>query len=175
VIQGVGIRLAFTPSNFTHRRVTVSALRKSIAVPPDAVEILTEDHNRIKDLFRAFEKLTLANDVNAKKELVEEISNELSIHTQMELEIFYEAARKSLHVHYLLDEAEFEHASMTEIIAQLRELDPGDEVYVNHHFIKEEDKIFPKIRRTNIDLQVLGDELIQRKQELLVEYGLDES
>jgi iron-sulfur cluster repair protein YtfE (RIC family) len=163
----------------------VSALRKSIAVPPDAVEILTEDHNRIKDLFRAFEKLTLANDVNAKKELVEEISNELSIHTQMELEIFYEAARKSLHVHYLLDEAEFEHASMTEIIAQLRELDPGDEVYVtkvsllrayvNHHFIKEEDKIFPKIRRTNIDLQVLGDELIQRKQELLVEYGLDES
>jgi Hemerythrin HHE cation binding domain len=127
----------------------VSALRKSIAVPPDAVEILTEDHNRIKDLFRAFEKLTLANDVNAKKELVEEISNELSIHTQMELEIFYEAARKSLHVHYLLDEAEFEHASMTEISAQLRELDPGDEVYVakvsllrayvNHHFIKEEE------------------------------------
>ena len=163
----------------------MSALRKAIAVRPDAVEILSDDHDRVKDLFRAFEKVAVENDFIGKKKIVEEISNELSIHTQIEEDIFYHAARKSLHVHYLLDEAEFEHASMTEIISQLRDLDPSDASYdtkvfllrdyVNHHVIKEEDKIFPKVRRTNMDLQKLGDELIQRRQELLVEYGLDES
>jgi iron-sulfur cluster repair protein YtfE (RIC family) len=162
----------------------MSAVRKVVVARPDAVEILTEDHDRVKNLFQAFERAMLGRDNDAKKEIVDEISNELSIHSRIEEEIFYQAARKFLQVHYLLDEAEFEHASMTEIISQLRELHPSDVVYdrkvlllrdyVNHHVIKEEEKIFPKVRRTNIDLQILGDELIQRRRELLLEYRLDE-
>lgn len=155
----------------------MSAVRKSVSAQPDAVDILTEDHARIRALFRRIDQIILTDDIGAKKELVDEVSKELNIHTVIEEEIFYVAARKSRHVHYLFDEAEYEHASVTEIIAQLRDLGAGEPIYdvkvfllrdyVHRHFTKEEQKIFPKVRRTNLDLVVLGEKLIQRRQELI--------
>ena len=151
----------------------------------DAIEILKDDHEQFRELFRSYENLILGTNVVEKEQLVSLVSNELIIHTLLEEEIFYHAARSVMQVHYLLDEAEFEHSSMTEIIGQLKELCPVDAVYdskvlllrdyVYHHVKKEEDKIFPKMQRAHIDLLGLGDQLIQRRQELIVQADLDES
>ena len=151
----------------------------------DAIEILKDDHEQVRALFRSYENLILGTNVVEKEELVSLVSNELIIHTLLEEEIFYHAARSVMQVHYLLDEAEFEHSSMTEIIGQLRELSPVDAVYdskvlllrdyVYHHVMKEEDKIFPKMQRAHVDLLALGDQLIQRRRELILEADLDRS
>ena len=151
----------------------------------DAIEILKDDHEQVREFFRSYENLILGTNVVEKERLVCLVSNELVIHTLLEEEIFYYAARSVMQVHYLLDEAEFEHSNMTKIIGQLRELSSVDAVYdskvlllrdyIYHHVKKEEDKIFPKMQRAHVDLLALGDQLIQRRQELIVEADLGES
>ena len=151
----------------------------------DAIEILKDDHEQVREFFRSYENLILGTNVVEKERLVCLVSNELVIHTLLEEEIFYYAARSVMRVHYLLDEAEFEHSNMTKIIGQLRELSSVDAVYdskvlllrdyIYHHVKKEEDKIFPKMQRAHVDLLALGDQLIQRRQELIVEADLGES
>jgi hypothetical protein len=62
-------------------------------------------------------------------------------------------------------------------------MEPGDELYdakftvlgeyINHHIKEEQDELFPKVRKTDLDLQELGAELAERKQELMAELGAE--
>ena len=62
----------------------------------DAIAILTEDHQNVEKLFKQFEKLMKAESDEGKVELVQSICNELTIHAQIEEEIFYPALRSAL-------------------------------------------------------------------------------
>jgi hypothetical protein len=152
----------------------------------DAIALLIEDHKKVQAMFKAFEKLKEdeASD-EEKAEIVQQTCQELTVHTEIEEEIFYPAARNALDEEDadLIDEAAVEHASAKDLIEQLEVMEPGDELYdakftvlgeyVNHHVKEEQDELFPKVRKTDLDLQELGSELSERKQELMAELGAE--
>jgi hemerythrin superfamily protein len=143
----------------------------------NAIAILTEDHANVRKMFKQFEKMKDKAGESEKVELVERICDELTLHTEVEEEIFYPAAREAMEDHDLLDEAEVEHASAKELIAQLRSMQPGDELYdakvtvlgeyVEHHVKEEEKEMFPKARKAKMDLEELGEQINQRKEQAL--------
>ena len=150
----------------------------------DAITLLTDDHKKVQKLFKEFEKLVKQDDDEGKDELAQLICAELTIHTQIEEEIFYPAAREALEEQDLLDEAEVEHASAKELIEQIESMRAGEELfdakvtvlgeYVNHHIKEEQDELFPKLKKAKMELDALGDDLAQRKEELMAEMGMDE-
>lgn len=145
----------------------------------DAVSLLMEDHKAVKKLFKEFEKLAKADDVDGKVEVANQICEELTIHTTIEEEIFYPAARAAIDDEELLNEAEVEHASAKDLIAQIQEMAGDDPMYdatvkvlseyINHHVEEEETEMFPKARKAKMDLEGLCIELMERKEELSTE------
>jgi len=83
-----------------------------------------------------------------------------------------------------MDEADVEHASAKDLIAQLEEASPGDDHYdakvtvlgelIDHHVKEEEGEMFPKARKA-IDVDEVGAELAARKDELMAELAPDEA
>jgi len=150
----------------------------------DAIELLTADHKEVQKLFKQFQQMKEDDDDEGKQELVSRICAELTIHAQIEEEIFYPAAREGMKEQDILDEAEVEHASAKELISQLEAMEPDEELYdakvtvlgeyINHHVKEEQNEMFPQVKKAKLDLQALGEELMARKQELKIELGLEE-
>lgn len=150
----------------------------------DALHLLAEDHKKVIEMFDDFQELKEENseDEEAMQQMVEMTCAELTIHAQVEEEVFYPAAREAIDDMDLLDEAEVEHASARQLITELAAMQPGDELYaakfkvlgeyVKHHIKEEEKELFPKLKKTKIDLVELGEEIRQRKLELRDELGI---
>jgi hemerythrin superfamily protein len=144
--------------------------------PTDAIALLTADHKEVKTMFEQYDKLgDRAN--AAKKKLADQICAALTVHTTIEEEIFYPALRAaSKDAADLLDEAEVEHAGAKDLIAQIEEMDPEDDLYdakvkvlgeqVDHHVGEEEGEMFPVAKKARLDLVALGEEMATRKEEL---------
>jgi hemerythrin superfamily protein len=142
----------------------------------DAVELLKQQHREVEEMFERFEKMT-DRAVVSKKKLADEICNALIMHTTIEEEIFYPATREaSDETEDMVDEAVVEHASAKDLIAQIQEMDPGDDLYdakvkvlgelVEHHVKEEEEEMFPKTRELKLDMKALGEEMATRQQEI---------
>lgn len=156
---------------------------KSAPGAMDAILILTEDHKKVKRMFTDFEKLMESEDDNEEEKgaLVEEICHELTIHTLIEEEIFYPAVRAAIDDDDLMNEADVEHAGARDLIAQLEEMEPGDDYYdakvtvlgenIDHHVKEEHDDMFPKAKKAKLDLAALGAQMLKRKQELQASGG----
>jgi hemerythrin superfamily protein len=168
----------------THAKTSTSkspAKRSSTSSrQPDAIRLLMQDHKDVKALFKDYDKLVEAEaDDEEKQPLAEQICDMLTAHATVEEELFYPAARGTLEEDDLIDEAEVEHATAKDLIAQIRAGSPADELYdakvkvlgeyIDHHVAEEEKQIFPKIRKGDLDLKSLGESLAARKQELLGE------
>ena len=142
----------------------------------DAIKLLTADHRAVEAMFKKFED---AKDDESKADIVDQICEALSVHAEIEEEIFYPAARDALREkgEDLLDEAEVEHASIKSLVEQLEVAEPDEDLYdakvtvlmeyVKHHVKEEEDELFPKVKKTSLDLTQLGAELAERKTELM--------
>jgi hypothetical protein len=142
----------------------------------DAIELLTQQHREVKEMFDRFENMTDRAKVS-KKKLADEICNALIMHTTIEEEIYYPATREaSEETEDMVDEAVVEHASAKDLIAQIMEMDPGDDLYdakvkvlgelVEHHVQEEEEEMFPKTRELKLDLKALGAEMQARQKEI---------
>lgn len=152
--------------------------RKSTTRPqaPDAIDLLIDDHEKVKKLFKEFEKLAKKGDVEGKLEVAEKICEELTLHAQLEEEIFYPTARSAIQDDNLMNEAEVEHASAKDLIAQILAMSGDDEMfdatvkvlseYINHHVAEEEGQMFEKARKKKMDLEALAVQMIERKEEL---------
>jgi hemerythrin superfamily protein len=148
----------------------------------DVIDLLTEDHRKVEEMFEEYESSKDESDDEAKSALVATICLELTIHATVEEEIFYPAAREALEEEDsdMLDEAEVEHASVKVLIADLADMQPSDALYdakvkvlseyVKHHVQEEEGEMFPSVRESDMDLAALGEEVSSRKQELMDEY-----
>lgn len=148
----------------------------------DALRLLADDHKKVKKMFDEFEKLRGKEGFEEQKQLlVETACAELTIHAQLEEEMFYPAARDALEETDLLDEAEVEHAVARQLITELAAMQPEDDLYdarftvlgeyVRHHIEEEEKELFPKIKKSGIDLVELAAEMQERKLELRDELG----
>lgn len=138
------------------------------AQPNDAIALLDADHAKVKDLFEQFEALSDRSKVS-KKKIADQICMELSIHAEVEEQVFYPAVRGPVKDEDLMDEAIVEHASAKELIAQIMEMDPDDDLYdakvkvlseqIEHHVGEEEGEMFPKVRKGKVDLVALAEEM----------------
>jgi len=152
--------------------------KKSIAKTPtpDAIDLLIADHKSVKALFQTFKKVQdEEGGDNEKADIVRRICSELTVHASIEEEVFYPAVREAIDEQDLMDEADVEHASAKDLIAQLESASPGDDHYdakvtvlsemIDHHVKEEEGEMFPKARKA-IDVREVGMELAARKAEL---------
>ena len=143
--------------------------------PKDAISLLVHEHKDVKAMFKQFETLTDRSKAS-KKKIADRICQTLTMHTKMEEELFYPAIRDVIKDDDFLDEALVEHASAKVLIAEIQEMDPGDDLYdakvhvlseqIDHHVREEEDEMFPKVRKTNLDLVELGAKMSARKDNL---------
>jgi hemerythrin superfamily protein len=162
----------------TQALATASAKSKALKRAPDAIALLIEDHQKVKKMFKDFAKLKKADGSDAAKgALAEKICMELSVHAQVEEEIFYPAVRAAIDDDDLMDEADVEHAEAKDLISQLEDMKPGDDHYdakvkvlgenIDHHVKEEQDEMFPKARKAKVDMAALGAQIAQRKKVLL--------
>lgn len=139
----------------------------------EATRLLRADHKLVNELFDQFES---ARSSAKKQELAQEICQELTIHAQIEEEIFYPAIEKVLRDKTLVPEAKVEHETLKYLIAQIENESPDSELYdakvkvlseyVKHHVKEEHNDIFPKVKESKLDLIELGEQLAVRKEEL---------
>jgi hypothetical protein len=160
---------------------------KQATAREQVLDLLKEDHKHVKKHFREFEKLDAQKEPEACQQLAMRVCDELEVHTQLEEEVFYPAAREALagkEGEDLLDEAEVEHASAKQLIAELRALQPEDpkfkahftvlSEYVKHHIKEEEGEMFEKLGRARMQWEPLLQDMLDRQQELKAEKGLAE-
>ncbi len=166
-----------TPVEKSADKPTSKSARKaarSEAKPADAIKLLKADHKEVKAYFQDYEKL---EEDAEKQELADKICLALTIHAQIEEEIFYPAVRASIDDDDLLDEAEVEHASAKQLISEIQAMKAGDRLfdakvmvlgeYIDHHVEEEENEMFPESRDNDVDLKELGVLMASRKEELL--------
>jgi hemerythrin superfamily protein len=145
----------------------------------DAVALLKADHRKVEELF---EKFQAAKGSKRKKALAGQICVELTIHTQIEEDIFYPACKGEIDDE-LWHEAYVEHDGAKVMIAEIEAGEPGDEFYdakikvlsemIKHHVKEEEqraDGMFAQARASGVDTQALGARMSAEKEMLVAKY-----
>ena len=151
----------------------------------DACDLLDADHKMVKKMFKEYEELTESRGRGAaqkKQELAQQICQELTVHAQVEEEIFYPALRSAIKDTDLLDEAEVEHQTCKDLIAQIQAGGEEDKIdakvkvlgeYIDHHVKEERNEMFPKARAARkLDLVAMRGEIEARKEELMSEMSV---
>ena len=144
---------------------------------PDAIDLLDADHLAVHALFQSYRELVRTRaPALQRRALAEEICMELTIHAKLEEELFYPAVREALHDDELVDEAEDQHGSQREFVAQILATSPDDELYdarvavlseyVERHVRQEREQVFNRALAARVDLQSLGRAINVRKEEL---------
>ena len=135
----------------------------------NALEILRHDHREVQQLFHRFEKAS----GKEQDKLCDDMVKALKTHTRIEEEVFYPYIRQATDCIDLVEEANVEHGTAKQLIADLESGHDGVHrhavvkvlsEYVGHHIREEEDKIFPLVEKTGVDLQALGEELMAHKK-----------
>jgi iron-sulfur cluster repair protein YtfE (RIC family) len=141
-----------------------------------AIEILTADHQKVKDLFEEYDS---AEELSERKAIAEKVFHELDIHTQLEEDIFYPAVATSGgdEAKKIVAEARKEHEKVKRLIASLRKLEASDEKYdelfqelmrnVEQHVEEEEGELFPQAESDlGDDVEGLGEKMLEEKRQL---------
>jgi iron-sulfur cluster repair protein YtfE (RIC family) len=148
----------------------------------DAVTLLDDEHIAVKKLFQEFNKLAEAEaPADERKAIADKICMELSIHAQIEEEIFYPPVREATGDDDMMDEADVEHAGAKNLIAQIVSMEADESHFnakvkvlgemIDHHVGEERDEMFPQARATGIDLVSLKQQLAARRAELEQEHN----
>jgi hemerythrin-like domain-containing protein len=147
-------------------------LERFILPKHHAIAVLMEDHDAVKKLFDEFEK----TDSAARKEkIIHEALQELKMHAVIEDEIFYPAVRKQVETD-IMNEADEEHHVARILIAELDKPNGGGDhrhakfivlaENVRHHIKEEEGEMLPQAKDVEIDFEMLGQQMLARKEEL---------
>jgi len=156
-----------------------SSARRANARPsraPDAIALLKADHREAQKLFEQFES---SRSPDKKKALAIRVCKALTVHTTIEEEIFYPAFLEATKDKAMHHEAEVEHDGARKLIAEIQASGPDDDYYdakvhvlsemIKHHVKEEEqrDGLFAEARQADMDLVVLGQQLAERKAQLM--------
>lgn len=164
-----------TPSTArTSARKTAAKRRAAGRAAPDAIKLLEADHREVEGWFAQFEK---ARTDARRSELAAKICLALKVHMQIEEELFYPPSREALRDDDIVDEAVVEHAAARTLIGEIEAMQPDDALYdaklkvlsemIEHHVGEEEKEYFPRVRKTDMDLKAIGEQLAARKAELM--------
>jgi iron-sulfur cluster repair protein YtfE (RIC family) len=154
-----------------------------VASPPrdtDALVLVRQEHDLIRQLFKDFESLLMqGHDTRHRAEraaVVSRICSELSMHIQVEDGIFYPAVRAAIQDDLLMDVADVEHEGVMRLIVELDMMSAEAALYdakvivlgkeVGRHMKEEQDVVFPKVRQMNLDTIALGREMASLRRAL---------
>ena len=154
----------------------------------DAIELLKSDHRQVEAWFEDYEN---SDDDGERLDIAGRICNALTVHTQIEEEIFYPAFLDATDEEDLHHEAIIEHEGAKRLIEDIEDSEAGDEYLdarvkvlsemIKHH-VKEEEQpggMFDEARRAGMDLAELGAEMERRKLDLMdnadTDAGYDEA
>jgi hemerythrin superfamily protein len=166
-------------ANPAQRRTKMASSRGSTSSKtkkPDAIALLKAEHREVEQMFQEFEK---TDSLPKKQELANRICTALKTHTTIEEEIFYPAFLAATGEKDLHHEAEVEHDGAKKLIAEIEDAGPDHDYFearvtvlsemIKHHVKEEEqrDGMFAKAKQSDMDLKALGEDLQQRKAELL--------
>lgn len=153
-----------------------SSVNKATSTKQNVINLLIDDHEKVKKLFKEFEKLSKKND-DSKVEIANQICMELTVHALAEEEVFYPVARRAISDNDMMNEADVEHDSAKDLIAQIQSMSSNDEMYdakvtvlgeyIDHHVKEEENEMFPKVRKAKVDLEELGMQLMMKKEQIM--------
>ena len=142
----------------------------------DAITLLRDDHKTVERLFKRFEKAGDRAHVE-KRQIVDQIIEELSIHASVEEQVFYPVARATVpDTEDIALESLEEHHIVKWVLSELTDLDPTNERFdakvtvlienVRHHVEEEEQEFFPKVRNQlgRKALSDLGEALADAKK-----------
>ena len=140
---------------------------------PNATQMIRQDHKKVEGLFKKFEQ---TQGSQAKRRLAENAMTELEVHAALEEEIFYPAVKKEVDDGSMVQEAIEEHQTVKQLISELKRMEEADEEFesqfsqlmenVQHHVEEEESEMLPKVEESELDLNSLGQQMSQRKQEM---------
>lgn len=143
---------------------------------PSATQLIRRDHKKVDGLFGRFERSKKAD---AKQRICAQVTQELEVHAKLEEEIFYPAVKEHVGEEDMLREAKQEHQQAKEIIAGLKKMSAEDEQFdekfselveaIKHHVEEEEGELLPKVEESDMDLSEIGEQMAERKEELLEE------
>jgi len=146
----------------------------------DATRLLMQDHREVEALFDKYDDLVDGEGSDDDRMLIaQQICVALTVHAQVEEELFYPASRDVLaeDEQDVVDEAYVEHAGAKRLIAELKDATPDAEYYdakvkvlgeyIRHHVKEEENEYFPLVRETPLGLEELGARIAQRKEQLM--------
>jgi hemerythrin superfamily protein len=132
-----------------------------------ATDILKKQHREVKGLFKKIEN---TEESSERKQLLDQITQALELHTRLEEEIFYPAVRglETRQAEEMVAEALEEHHVVKLVLADLPHVDPEDERFeakmtvlselVEHHADEEEKEMFKSAKRLGDDeLEALGE------------------
>ena len=141
----------------------------------DALELLKEDHQKVKELFEEAEE---TEDQKEKTRIFSEIQAELETHARIEETVFYPAMEKHAELKDLVLESIEEHRQIKTLLKEIDNLKSDSEKFdpklavlmenVEHHAEEEEEeKMFPKVRQliNKAQLEQLGQELEAAKRQ----------
>src|ERR1044071_6552561 len=114
----------------------------------NAIKMLKQQHREVEKLFKQFEAATSAG---PQREVFEEIADALAVHATIEERHFYPAVKEKQTEEILLESVE-EHLEIKRVIADLLQMDAGDEAFeakvkvlqedIEHHVEEEETELF---------------------------------
>ena len=131
-------------------------------------------------MFGEFES---ARSEDRKSELADRICSALRTHTAIEEAVFYPAFLEATGDTEIHHEAEIEHEGAKRLIEEIESAGPSDDHFearvtvlqemIKHHVKEEEQRggMFSKAQASDMDLRALGQQLKQRKLELMGEGG----
>ncbi len=148
----------------------------------DAIALLKADHKAVKELFKQVEETSERAKAQLQR-LGDQICAELTVHTQIEEEVFYPAVQERTQRGHkeekdMVLEAYEEHAAAKKVIEDVRATEPGDDSYkpkiktlsemIDHHVKEEEHELFPSVKELfdEDELVELGQRLSELKTRL---------
>jgi hemerythrin superfamily protein len=138
----------------------------------NALQLLKEDHDRVRQLFSRFRS---SQDQAEHRKLFEQIKKDLETHSHIEETVFYPAAQEFDELEDLVDESFEEHNEVADLLDEIDELNEESEDIrdkmaeliqsVEQHAQKEENEMFSKARELmkSDDLESLGREMKSEK------------
>lgn len=155
----------------------VRLLRGAFATEQTAIDLLKEQHEEVKTLFKKIEK---ASTRAAKTKLFDQLAANLCAHDAIEREIFYPACERAMGMTDLLGEALVEHGFVEFGLYQADQARAEKDFafkcqvlseVVEHHVKEEEEDFFPKAQRAlgKEQLIELGARMKERFEEAKAE------
>jgi hemerythrin superfamily protein len=139
---------------------------------PEPLQMLKDDHERVKSMFDDFRK---AESPEEKESLAERICEDLTLHAELEETCFYPAIREAIEEEELVNEADVEHATAKDLIAKIQACDSSDQHFsamvnvlgevVKHHIQEEEGDIFKQTKKADLDMEALAQRMAEFKRD----------